>query len=377
MAPLSSIRRLFGKIRRRINDRLQQPIPNVYFEHLVLLTLCDVFARAVRGFKGCTPIRTAVLGYHPQLFALLEPLRDFGFAIEAQYAYREDDVVHPCRPLSDLAVSRYDALILGGESGQAEAALIERLRQSVPSLPRRHGPVLHVHRTCSRFLATLSRLRTGHFSSCLNLRKLALVALAVSTTRGGCIAECGAYQGGTAVFMGCLLREHGDPRRVHTIDTFEGMPAATPRDGVTPYQAGLFRDTRFEDVCGHVAAHGLQDAVKVHKGLSQERLPEILARESAVSLALVDTDQYLGTVESLRLLVPKLAVNGVILVDDYCLDGVKNAIDEIRKEHPGMAGAEVTYNLYMMWRHADEGFLSQGWASGDRASEPARGGEDG
>jgi hypothetical protein len=84
----------------------------------------------------------------------------------------------------------------------------------------------------------------------------------------------------------------------------------------------------------------------------------VLVEEPKISFALVDTDQYQGTLASLKLIVPKLQENGIILVDDYQVEGVNTAVSEIRKLFPMLGGAEMSMNFYMLWGPTNRGFLS-------------------
>lgn len=331
-----------------------------YMEGLVELTLCEIAARALAAHTGKSKLLAGVVGHDPHLFGSLEALRDFGFAIGGHYGSREDDPFHPSRPLAELDAGRYDVLIVGAGSAGAEEAVVADLRKAAErnypdGLP---CPVLRIQKMRSSLYTALSKLKAGHFISCLNPRKMALVALCLSWTRDGCVVECGTYLGGTSMLMGTLLREWGDPRRIHTIDTFEGMPQPTGPDGETVYQAGMFSNTSYETVKRHFAAQGLSQTVKAHKGLAQETLSEVWRDEGAVSFALVDTDQYAGTAGSLKEILPRLAKNGIILVDDYSVDGVRRAVEEAAAEWPSLKGALITYNLYMLWNQTDQGFLS-------------------
>jgi hypothetical protein len=331
---------------------------HTYMRNLIELTLCEIYARALLAYTGSGEIHTAILGYDPLLFGKLEALCDFGFTIGGHFGSRDDDIWHPSRPLQELKCSDYDLLILGAVGLAEEEKLVEELKTVIGPHNKLRRPVLRLAKLRSNFYLALSNLKANHFMSCLNSRKLALVGLCLSQTRGGDVVECGSFKGGTAIFMGMLLREWGDSRKIHTFDTFEGIPKPTDADGDTFYQEGLFQDTSLEEVRNHIKAHNLDQTVAIHKGLVQDTFPRIWRDERNISFALVDTDQYLGTREGLRQILPRLQKNGVILIDDYSLVGIRKAINEVKKEYPKLQGALITYNLYMLRNETDCNFLS-------------------
>ena len=49
----------------------------------------------------------------------------------------------------------------------------------------------------------------------------------------GDIAECGAYNGGTAFFMALAAERSGRSRSVHLFDSFEGLPEPGAEDAAT------------------------------------------------------------------------------------------------------------------------------------------------
>ena len=113
--------------------------------------------------------------------------------------------------------------------------------------------------------------------TCLNFRKLGIIAHALLATYDGCILECGAFRGGTTVFMGKLLNEWGDARKIYTFDTFEGMPHPTDADGSTIYQFGtVCRYIVGECFSHYVQEQGLTQQTTLIKGLVQNTLPDVV-----------------------------------------------------------------------------------------------------
>jgi hypothetical protein len=352
------IRKAAKVLRNQIEYIPVKRITYNYMKNLLEMNQLEILARTIKKCLNLTTIRTAVLGYDPRLFGYLETLLDFGFVIQGHYESQSDDRFHPSSPLQQLNLDDVDIVILGCTSEGEENALLEKTRTFVSRSGGIKCPLVRM-RKLRRLYSVLSRLRIAHFSSCLNPSKIALVALCLSATPpDGCIIECGTYRGGTSTVMGLLVDAWSDSRRIHTFDTFEGMPKPAESDGETVYQQGLFSDASYRSVLKHFRAHGLGSNIYIHKGLVQEMLPCIWSQESKVSFALVDTDQYLGTVHSLREILPRLSRNGIIIVDDYYVEGVKRAVAEATRRYPTVRGAIITYNFYMLWDQTDSVFLS-------------------
>jgi len=320
------------------------------------LLFYDLYGRVLTSIHQKERLRVAVIGVDHSILEHAEALSDFGITICDYFAGDPYDIFHPSKSIQELESSQYDLLIVGGNSQAEEDTLLQELSAHFSGDKQLTCPILLMRRFragVKNALAKASRVDT-----CLNVRKLGLIALALFCTYDGCIVECGSFKGGTTVFMGLLLREWGDMRRMYAFDTFAGMPEPTASDRETIYQTGLFTETSLESVGQYVAEHGLTHQATLVKGLVQDTLPEVLVEEPKISFALVDTDQYQGTLASLKLIVPKLQENGIILVDDYQVEGVNTAVSEIRKLFPMLGGAEMSMNFYMLWGPTNRGFLS-------------------
>ncbi len=320
------------------------------------LTLYDLYGETLSLVRQTENLRVGVIGVDHNFFNCAEAVEDFGLKVRGYYGGDSRDIFHPSKAIADLESSKYDLLLLGANSQAEELSYLHQLGEHFTSENPLRCPILLIHRLragVKNALAKITKLET-----CLNFRKLALIAHSILATYDGCILECGVYKGGTTVFMGMLLKEWTDSRRIFACDPFDGMPPPTTPDGDTIYQAGLFTETTFDTVKQYVGEHGLTSQVTVMKGLAQNVLPEVLSREQGVSFALVDTDQYLGTKECLKLIIPKLQENGIVIVDDFNLAGVQQAIAEIREQYPTLCGSEVSMNFYVLWNRTNSYFLS-------------------
>jgi len=156
----------------------------------------------------------------------------------------------------------------------------------------------------------------------------------------GDVVELGCHAGTTAIVLRKTLDQLGADRRLHVYDSFEGLPAKSPEDGVTRFEPGDCRTTE-EALVENFQRAGAELPV-VHRGWFEDTLPRELPRE--ICFAHVDGDFYRSVRESLEQLYPRLARDAIVVVDDYCdparhdvnniLPGVKTACDEFLQDKP-------------------------------------------
>lgn len=148
----------------------------------------------------------------------------------------------------------------------------------------------------------------------------------------GDIVEFGCYVGTTSLFIRRVLdeRQESDSREFHVYDSFEGLPQKAQQDkspaGVA-FEAGKLFVGKKEFLGQFRAAH--LRAPVVHKGwfnkLESKDVPEKIA------FAFLDGDFYDSIKDSLKLVWPRMAEHGTIVIDDYnreALPGVNRAIKD-------------------------------------------------
>jgi O-methyltransferase len=164
----------------------------------------------------------------------------------------------------------------------------------------------------------------------------------------GAFIECGLWRGGSLMAVLLRLQERCvRDREVVGFDTFSGMTEPTANDvdlngkpvgrqpravaalskiagRAAPRQAGVSRD----DVFRLLTSTGYDPArIRLVKGPVEETLPE--HAPDTVALLRLDTDWYASTRHELDHLYPRLAVGGVLIVDDYGhYAGARKAVDE-------------------------------------------------
>ena len=153
----------------------------------------------------------------------------------------------------------------------------------------------------------------------------------------GSVAECGVFEGQTAMF----INKYWSDRTLHLFDTFEGFsdddfaydsntfPAL--KNGIcatNPFKVDA-PDSLIEVVKGRMC---YPDNLKIHKGHFPESAGIIEDRFCFVNL---DMDLYKPQLEGLRYFWNKMEPGGVILLHDYydsTLPGVRMAVSDFEKE---------------------------------------------
>lgn len=153
----------------------------------------------------------------------------------------------------------------------------------------------------------------------------------------GDLIEAGVWRGGPAIMMRAILKAHGDDTRtVWLADSFAGLPP--PRPDIHPADAGSTWHQRKElavsatEVRDHFRRYGLLDErVRFLEGWFADTLPQLGDQQWAV--VRIDADMYGSTIDALDNLYPRLSPGGYLIVDDYCIDSCKRAVDDFRHEH--------------------------------------------
>lgn len=160
----------------------------------------------------------------------------------------------------------------------------------------------------------------------------------------GAIVECGVWRGGSVMAAARTLMEEGDMSRdLYLFDTFSGMVAPGAYDLMpddTPAATQFAREAR-DDGSGsrwcEASIEEVQAAVALTKypperlhfvvGRVEDTVPEHAPEE--IGLLRLDTDWYESTRHELLHLYPRVALGGVLIIDDYGVwQGARRAVDE-------------------------------------------------
>jgi len=165
----------------------------------------------------------------------------------------------------------------------------------------------------------------------------------------GAIVECGVWRGGSMMIVARLFMELGDRTRdLFLFDTFEGMPPPSDRDrafsGATADHilkshsrtgANVFwAYAPIEEVEANMISTGYpQEKIHLIKGKVEDTIPT--GAPNNIALLRLDTDWYESTLHELHHLYARLALHGVLIIDDYgWWQGARQAVDEFFGQQP-------------------------------------------
>lgn len=174
--------------------------------------------------------------------------------------------------------------------------------------------------------------------------KLANLYLIIRYAMGeGDIYEFGSFSGGSAVFMGTVLKELRMPAKVYAFDTYEGMPET---DAIRDlHRKGDFANTGYDELLSYISSAGLDEYVETVKGEFSATLPGILLRNGKMALMHVDCDIYEPIKYVVRESIPAMSPAAHIVFDDplhgSCL-GAFDAVQELLIRELGLT-AEQAY----------------------------------
>lgn len=159
----------------------------------------------------------------------------------------------------------------------------------------------------------------------------------------GDFVELGCYRGDTSVLLAKLLASDSSkgmaetpPKKLWIYDSFAGLPEKTAEDASgagANFQAGELFVTKRE-VIAKLQKHNLHDVI-VKKAWFNDLKPSDLPSE--IAFAFLDGDLYSSIRVSLKLVLPRLSREGIIIVHDYNnpeLPGSARAVDEFLRSHP-------------------------------------------
>jgi O-methyltransferase len=159
----------------------------------------------------------------------------------------------------------------------------------------------------------------------------------------GDFVECGVWRGGNSIIAADVFKNLASRRGVWLFDTFAGMTAPTAADvdsrgesADEKYAHSMRGDYNewcyapLEEVQANFSKVGLlTERVKFVKGDVAKTLSGSAEMPGVISVLRLDTDWYESTKVELEILYPKLAIGGVLIIDDYGhWGGSRKAVDE-------------------------------------------------
>jgi hypothetical protein len=164
----------------------------------------------------------------------------------------------------------------------------------------------------------------------------------------GVYVECGVWRGGCSLAMLLAQRYQWGrvERPVYMLDSFEGLPPATPRDGPLAVQWQNEADpanysdnckASLEDLKANVTAMGFgPEDCTIVPGWFNDTVPLIAEalKSRKIALLRLDGDWYDSTTVCLERLMPLVSEGGVVIIDDYyAWDGCARAVHDYLSRH--------------------------------------------
>jgi hypothetical protein len=157
----------------------------------------------------------------------------------------------------------------------------------------------------------------------------------------GAVVECGVWRGGSSMAAALRVRELGAADRdLCLFDTFEGMSAPTEHDrraggpaaadllAASGKDAKVWAYSPLDEVRANLQSTGYPvERIRFVQGKVEDTIPE--HAPDKIAILRLDTDWYESTRHELEHLFPRLAVGGVLIIDDYgAWEGARRAVDE-------------------------------------------------
>ena len=171
--------------------------------------------------------------------------------------------------------------------------------------------------------------------SMIGLRRMNNLQMCIETALAdgvpGDLIETGGWRGGATIFMRGVLKAHGvTDRTVWVADSFAGLPEPNPEryplDAAWTSAAGGIA-VSLATVRENFTRYGLlDDQVQFLPGWFRDTLPT--APISQLAVMRLDGDLYESTWDALTNLYPKLSVGGFVIVDDYCYESCRQAVQD-------------------------------------------------
>lgn len=160
----------------------------------------------------------------------------------------------------------------------------------------------------------------------------------------GCFVECGVFSGSQCAAMALAAQVRNERRVVHMFDSFEGIPEAGPKDDHTITDLigkgeGRLRSTgvsscSLADVLTTLKVWGFANHPMVpHRGWFQDTVPRDASKLGDIAILRLDGDLYESNAVCLEHLHPLVSPGGYVIVDDWLVNGAKQAVLDYWKKH--------------------------------------------
>ncbi len=159
--------------------------------------------------------------------------------------------------------------------------------------------------------------------------------------QSGAVVEFGCYVGTTSLFIRRLLNETDYERPFHVYDSFAGLPKKVAQDGSAAgdqFVAGELSVSKKQFL--HEFQRAKLKPPVIHKGwfsaLGEYDVPPQIA------FAFLDGDFYTSIRDSLKLVLPRMAAGGIIVIDDYAREALPGAARAVHEFLPTTLQDKIT-----------------------------------
>jgi O-methyltransferase len=177
----------------------------------------------------------------------------------------------------------------------------------------------------------------------------------------GDFVECGVAAGAQIGAFQYALAITQKTRKIWALDSYEGIPLAgefdTEQAGIGAITHDKYLPIEQRLVSSGITCHSLEnvkenfakwdlpiDNIEFVKGWFQNTLPLYENQIDKISILRLDGDLHESTLVCLKFLYPKVVKGGVVIIDDYALDGcrvaVKQYFDSIKHTLPEMINVD-------------------------------------
>ena len=166
----------------------------------------------------------------------------------------------------------------------------------------------------------------------------------VRKTTDGYFIECGVGAGAQIAAMKLAMDDEGGHFDIYGFDSFEGIPLAGPNDLEQPGIGKITHDTSLpeserlvssgitvhsaDDVRRNIKKFGLGGPMFLIRGWFQNTLQLYKKTLTPIVLLRLDGDLYESTICCLENLYDNVVEGGVVIIDDYQLEGAQKAVHD-------------------------------------------------
>lgn len=179
----------------------------------------------------------------------------------------------------------------------------------------------------------------------------------------GVLVETGVYRGGASIIMQLANKVYNLNKKIYLFDSFMGTPDKTKTKIKNPpfesHSAGLYKATQDEVIENFKRYDLWDDNIAIIPGWFEDTLSTF--ESPNIALLRFDGDLYSSTMDVMTNLYNKVVNNGYIIIDDYCLNPCKIAIDEFRDTNNIK---DIIYTPYNTVAKNDEFLCASWWQKG-------------